>query len=188
MTYPSSSSRAILRREMLARRILQDPQLAAARSARAQELLLASRFWASATNVGLYIPIKGETSTNALMETALQTGKSVYLPRLYDPAHMVFAACDDISTLRPGLYGIPEPPAGPEPARLDLIVMPGVAYDQRGFRLGYGAGCYDRFLAEPCHSAAIVIGLCFAFQIVPALPVEPWDRPAGYLCCEEGMQ
>lgn len=113
---------------------------------------------------------------------------------------MCLAPCACAADLTPGRYGIAEP----DPARCpaidmdaapgsassfapDLAVIPGVAFDRQGNRLGHGAGYYDRFLAHPAMTRTALVGLAYAFQIVPALPVAPWDRPVHALCTEEGL-
>ncbi|MDR3045808.1 MAG: 5-formyltetrahydrofolate cyclo-ligase [Desulfovibrio sp.] len=113
---------------------------------------------------------------------------------------MCLAPCACAADLKPGRYGIAEP----DPARCPAIdmdaapglapnfapglaVIPGVAFDRRGNRLGHGAGYYDRFLAHPAMARTALVGLAYAFQIVPALPVAPWDRPVHALCTEEGL-
>ncbi len=109
---------------------------------------------------------------------------------------MCLAPCACAADLKPGRYGIAEP----DPARCpaidmdaapdfapDLAVIPGVAFDRQGNRLGHGAGYYDRFLAHPAMARTALVGLAYAFQIVPALPVAPWDRPVHALCTEEGL-
>ncbi|WP_353119111.1 5-formyltetrahydrofolate cyclo-ligase [Nitratidesulfovibrio sp.] len=113
---------------------------------------------------------------------------------------MCLAPCACAADLKPGRYGIAEPdptrcPAidmNAEPGHAsafapDLAIIPGVAFDRQGNRLGHGAGYYDRFLAHPAMARTALVGLAYAFQIVPALPVAPWDRPVHALCTEEGL-
>ncbi|WMW64640.1 5-formyltetrahydrofolate cyclo-ligase [Nitratidesulfovibrio liaohensis] len=109
---------------------------------------------------------------------------------------MCLAPCACAADLTPGRYGIAEPDPTRCPAiDMDaapafapgLAVIPGVAFDRQGNRLGHGAGYYDRFLAHPAMARTALVGLAYAFQIVPALPVAPWDRPVHALCTEEGL-
>ncbi|MCP6760879.1 MAG: 5-formyltetrahydrofolate cyclo-ligase [Fischerella sp. CENA71] len=86
-----------------------------------------------------------------------------------------------------GTYGIPEPdPEAPiiEPDQVDLILVPCVACDQQGYRLGYGGGYYDRLLAAPEWANKSTIGVVFDFAYLPQLPVEPWDQPLDAVCTE----
>ncbi len=92
--------------------------------------------------------------------------------------------------LQTGAYGISEPhPQSPEmnPADADLILVPAVACDPWGDRLGYGGGFYDRLLSQPEIRAIPTIGIVFHFALVPQLPMEPWDQPLTAICTETGM-
>lgn len=85
-------------------------------------------------------------------------------------------------------YGFLEPsPTAPqvEPGVLEAVVLPGLAFDLRGYRLGYGQGFYDRFL--PTVPQALWIGFIPQDLIVAALPIDPWDLPAHYLVSEQGV-
>lgn len=97
------------------------------------------------------------------------------------------------STSRPfqtGAYGILEPHAN-EPtldlATVDLILVPAVASDRQGYRLGYGGGFYDRLLSDPNWAAKPTIGILFDFALLPHLPIDPWDRPLHGICTETGL-
>ena len=78
-----------------------------------------------------------------------------------------------------------------ERAAIDLILVPGLCYDREGYRLGFGGGYYDRFLAafgaRGSGRRPLLVGLCYAFQVVDALPSQDWDRPVDCLCTEEGL-
>lgn len=94
----------------------------------------------------------------------------------------------DLGACVPGVYGIPEPPEGAEvadPAEIDLIFAPGLAFDRRGNRVGHGAGYYDRYLAG---YGGMVCGVCFAAQVVEDLSPAPHDVPVGALATEAGVQ
>lgn len=92
--------------------------------------------------------------------------------------------------LQVGAYGILEPP--PEaprisPAEVDLLLVPAVAGDARGYRLGYGGGFYDRLFSCPEWQGKQAIALTFAFAYLPELPIDPWDQPLQGICTEEGL-
>lgn len=90
-----------------------------------------------------------------------------------------------------GAYGIHEPhPDSPlcHFAEVDLILVPAVACDERGYRLGYGGGFYDRFLGSPQWSNKPTIGIVFADALLPQLPVEPWDQKLNGACTELGVK
>lgn len=82
--------------------------------------------------------------------------------------------------LRPGPFGIGEPISSPIQLRPDVMLVPGLAFSSEGFRLGRGAGFYDRFLGATSVDL-IKVGICFDFQMVPELPVEPHDVPMDLL-------
>jgi len=146
-------------------------------SGAARELLLDQAVWREAGAVVLYAPLPGEVDVWPLADKALRQGKRVALP-WYDrrrDGYVPRLVKDLEGELRPGRYGIPEP-ADRCPILqtnpLDLILVPGVAFDCRGRRLGRGKGYYDRMLRD---TAGIKCGVAFDQQVVPAVPVAPHD-------------
>jgi 5-formyltetrahydrofolate cyclo-ligase len=93
--------------------------------------------------------------------------------------------------LQTGGYGIPEPQADAPTltsAEVDLILVPAVACDGRGYRLGYGGGFYDRLLSSAEWASKLTIGIVFEFAFVSQLPVDSWDRPLDAVCTETGIK
>ncbi len=89
--------------------------------------------------------------------------------------------------LQTGRYGILEPTTDANiitPNQVDLILVPCVAGDRRGYRLGYGGGYYDRMFASPEWLTIPSIGILFDFALIHELPIEPWDRQLSYVCTE----
>ncbi len=89
--------------------------------------------------------------------------------------------------LRSGKFGIQEPnPESPliNPEQVDLILVPCVMCDRRGYRLGYGRGFYDRLLSRPEWQGKCTIGIVFDFAVVDELPIEVWDQPLSTICTE----
>ncbi len=92
--------------------------------------------------------------------------------------------------LQTGAYGIFEPHANSptlEPDDVDLILVPAVACDRRGYRLGYGGGFYDRLLSSAEWISKPTIGIIFDFALFPQLPIDEWDQPLNGVCTETGI-
>ncbi|HEY9652178.1 MAG TPA: 5-formyltetrahydrofolate cyclo-ligase, partial [Coleofasciculaceae cyanobacterium] len=75
-----------------------------------------------------------------------------------------------------------------EQAEVDLILVPAVACDRRGYRLGYGGGFYDRMLSSAEWGSKPTIGIVFEFAYLPRLPIEPWDKPLHAICTNLGFK
>ena len=168
----------LTRRKRLAAETCQDM------SRRIQQNLLAAACFQQARTLALYSPINNEVQTGDLLLAALHDGKQVYYPRV-EGARLQFCQVASAADLAPGAFGIAEPiPQQDEIAEhLDLIVVPGVAFDQAGHRLGYGKGFYDRELAR-VPATTCSVGLCFEFQLCPGLPHEAHDRPVSFVVTE----
>lgn len=168
-----------LRSHLLAQRRALSHDAWSASSRAAQLNLLALDEYVRAECIALYAPAHNETDTALILAAAFRTGKRVLYPAVCGH-HMVFRHVERIESLQEGTFGILEPcPTGvdhqaDEP---DLIVVPGVAFDLTGHRLGYGKGFYDRFLQHPGRTAHLV-GLCHDFQLTgEPLPADPHDIP-----------
>lgn len=145
---------------------------------------------ATARTVGLYADLRGEASTARLAHLLCLSGKAVALPVTGRAAgSLVFRRVRHRHDLQPGPFGLREPgPHCPEtpPASLDVIIVPGVGFDRRGVRLGFGAGYYDRYLPL-LRPDCLKIGLAFACQVVAELPRDPHDQGMDVIVTEEGM-
>ncbi len=138
--------------------------------------------WAKAREVMLYWPLAGEVDIRPLLAELTGRGACVLLPRCQpgQPGDMDAApvTCeDDLCLLSHGIME-PDPARCPVAEALspDLILIPALAYDRTGRRLGFGGGYYDRFLARPECTKAVKVGVCHAFQLVDELPAAPWDQ------------
>ena len=133
--------------------------------------------WQKAQTVLFYAPLPEELDVWPLLMSALAAGKTVSLPR-FDAEQKGYVAChikDAARDLRAGQFGIREPGemcARISLNRLDLILVPGIAFDLNGYRLGRGKGYYDRLLAE---AGGPTCGVAFDEQIVGQIPTEPHD-------------
>jgi 5-formyltetrahydrofolate cyclo-ligase len=166
---------AVRRMALLARSRVLDEHRAPASVAAARNVLGLPEV-AAAASVLAFASFGAEMGTDPLLQSLLDAGKTVLLPYVEADATMRAAPISSLADLAPGYRGIREPPAARAPASFaQVAVVPGVAFDARGGRLGYGGGFYDRYLGAIAPGATVV-GLCFDAQIVDEVPVEPHDR------------
>jgi 5-formyltetrahydrofolate cyclo-ligase len=152
--------------------------------------LRASRAWSEASEIVAFVSLPAEVDTRPLIRSALEDGKRVLLPRMVGERGLEFAAIGQIESLVPGRFGVREPgdECPPRPlSRSGLILVPGLAFDRRGGRLGRGAGYYDRALVPIRRSdpGALCIGLGFALQLVESVPMTPLDVRLDGIVTEE---
>lgn len=129
----------------------------------------------AAKTIALYMSLPDEVETRGLITSLYNKGTRVVLPAVTGPSEMEFRLYEGEESLREGDFHIWEP-IGKAFTRLDdidLIVVPGMAFDSEGNRLGRGKGYYDRMLARLKH--AYKLGLCFPFQLVDHVPTEETD-------------
>lgn len=203
-----TAAKKALRQEMLQKRKALTAAQLADLSRLAQEHILNSRLWAGSKQILLYCSINNEVSTDLLLQNALASQKTLLLPRCASGKEnrLELAVCSNFAELKPGKFGIAEPdpllckaPCSQELAP-NLIVLPALAFDAKGNRLGYGAGYYDRFLAElfsaqnavrprqsgpPC--PPYLLGMAFAWQVLPAVPTSVLDKKVDAICTEQGF-
>ena len=137
--------------------------------------------YAAARTVMLYVAVQSEVRTRPLLGAAIAQGKRVVVPYCVGN-DLALSLLDSLDELAPGTYGILEPRpelrALPgkrvEAGQIDLVMVPGVAFDRRGGRLGHGKGYYDRFLPS-LRADALAIGVAFECQLVPEVPMLPGD-------------
>jgi len=138
----------------------------------------------------LYCALAGEIPTERIRRAYLAAGARLYYPRVTGRGTLAFYPHREGDGWETGPHGIPEPsiPAGVEPrlSGWDIIVVPGLAFDRSGNRLGHGFGYYDRFL-EGLPESVPRVGLAWASQRVPEVPVNAWDVPVHALVTEEGV-
>ena len=153
-------------------------------SQQVQRRLIDSEYFAKAKTLALYDPINNEVATGQIFAAAQELEKRVYYPRVAGD-DLEFIEVHTTDELVPGAFGVAEPVSGEmiSVAELDLIVVPGVAFDLRGHRLGYGRGFYDRQLAERS-VATVAVGLCFEMQLCDLLPSENHDQALDYVATE----
>jgi len=161
-----------IRKERLALRLDLSEKEASASSRKICRRLISDSAFITASVIGLYWPFRNEVQTQSVFRAALSKGKRVGFPLVRAEDHAItYIAVDDPAEMRQGTYGIMEPRFLAErvirPEEFDLIVIPGVAFDRRGYRIGYGAGYFDRLLAG---------GAVTATRAAPAFDIQIIDR------------
>ena len=139
-------------------------------------LFTATEAYKTAQTIYGYMSYNQEVRTLPILEQALRDGKRIAIPKCCGK-EMRFIWMEDLSQIAKSSFGIPEP-VSDEPIADDphaLVLMPGVAFDKAGHRIGYGGGYYDKFLAaEPEHPT---VALCYDFQLLEQLETEEFDIP-----------
>lgn len=172
-----------LRRELrMKRSMLTAEEIETASNALA-ERLFAHPLYRAAKTVYVYLSANQEVRTDGMIAQARRDGKRVAAPKVCGN-ELQFIYLEEDTKLQVGAFAILEPAEGQaadDPTA--LVLLPGLAFDRAGYRLGYGGGYYDRFLArEPQHPT---VALCYGFQLLDRLPTDPHDVPAGAVLAAE---
>ena len=157
------------------KRAMTEEEIVERSNALAEKFYNSPAYQAASTIYG-YLPYNQEVRTVPMLQRALDEGKRVAVPKVYGE-EMRFIYLDDLTQVSKGYAGIPEPIADAPVAedQRALVLMPGLAFDPQGHRIGYGGGFYDRFLAqEPNHPT---LALCYEFQMQAHLDTEEFDIP-----------
>ena len=164
------------------------PAVAHAKSMAASKRLLALPEFDRARVVMIYLPLPGELDVTPIALRGWQEQKVIAAPKTsWDDRHIIPLEIRSLETgLVTGNYGLREPADGEPipPDLLDLVIVPGLAFDRKGNRLGRGAGFYDRFLASP-HLRAVTVGMAWREQVVEKVPVKKNDIPVHMLVTDE---
>ena len=175
-----------LRRGLLEKRRNLPQSLRREKSALILKILLSEKVFSDASSVALYFPVNGEVDTREIFKKCVDLEKKVFFPKTLG-SDLVFLRTRNIEELTPGAFAIPEPPAEAERAcgdELDLVLVPGVAFDFSGNRIGYGKGFYDRFLKDIPRQ--IRFGLAYRFQVLESVPSDETDVKTGRIITEDG--
>lgn len=174
--------KAQIRKEILSKLHRQARKEALKKSEIIKNKLFSLPEFEKAIYVMLYASLSEEVDTTRIIDEALEIGKKVALPRCESPEKIVPKQITDRrSDLEKGSYGIYEPKECQKNVKLediDLIVVPGIAFDKEQNRLGRGKGYYDKFLNE-LPGNKVTVGLAFDFQIVGNLPKDSHDIPVS---------
>ncbi len=175
--------KARLREELKARRAALDADTRAAYSRRVTDKILSQPEVRSADNIFIYISYGSELETHTLINALLDSGKRLAAPRILDRETMIAVGFSDWASLEKAELGILRP-MGSDPLTVeyDVTITPGLGFTERGYRIGYGAGYYDRWFAR--NQSGTRIAPAFEIQLVENLPVDEYDLPVHRILTE----
>jgi 5-formyltetrahydrofolate cyclo-ligase len=166
------------------------PGVAALVARQIAERLLAEPAVRRARRIALYAALADEVPSRPLFDALRGLSGSLLFPRVQDARVLVFASVSDWSALRPGRYGVLEPPASAaaiEPGEGDLVLVPGVAFDRAGNRLGRGQGFYDRAFPHTAVRSPLLMGVAYAIQLLESVPHTAADRRMDAVVTEHAL-
>ena len=185
------NDKKILRKEILAKRKNINTVEKEEKDRKILEKFYESKYYIEAKNIFIYISYDSEINTKGIINKALMDNKKIYVPRTEFKTRLMDAVkITSLDNLIESEYGILEPSAEKphiDPNGLDLIVVPGVAFDRNGGRMGYGAGFYDRYFEKISNDnmkKVIKLALAYDFQILEKIPMNEQDVPVNYIITE----
>ena len=187
-----AAAKAALRTQMNARRDALDPATRAHLSARITARVLELDSYRAAKTVLAYMSFGSEFDTRALIDHALSNGKHLLLPRVdRSSGNLILHRVNDLAVdLLSGQWGILEPRAETTPQAqvldVDWVLVPGLAFNAQGERLGYGAGYYDRLIAS-CTHKPVLVAAAYATQVVDTVPCSPTDMRVDCVVTEDAI-
>ncbi|WP_124972998.1 5-formyltetrahydrofolate cyclo-ligase [Aphanothece sacrum] len=176
------SSKRQLRQKILQQRQSLTQETWQEKSLQLCQVLESCSYFQAAKTILAYFPFRQEPDLNSMFKSDHRWGFS----RCVDGS-LIWHHWTPGNRLNEGTYGILEPHFQSPiltPSEVDLILVPAVACDKRGYRLGYGGGFYDRLLSSPQWQNIPTIGIIFDFAYLPILPVDSWDKPLEAICTE----
>lgn len=178
-------AKADLRRRMLALRAAMTPDERVRQNRAITQRVLAHKGFTQAQTVFCYCSCADEIDTYGILHAVLAAGKILCLPRTHGKGIMEAYAVSDLDSLQRSKYGILEPslycPLA-DPLQIDLCVIPCLAADVHGYRLGYGGGYYDRYLVR---TKGVRMVLCAASRLTASVPCDAHDIPCDFIVTEE---
>lgn len=191
MKLGNQEQKSILRKEVLQKRnSLSDFQIAR-RSKLIQEKLIGSAEFIESKSIGVYLPVGSEVQTDHIIRNALELDKTVLLPRvIINELHFFIVEKHDYyhDSFDVNKFGIKEPKkTNMKLDFIDLLIVPGIVFDSHGYRIGYGYGYYDKFMAEKNFSRSI--GLAYDFQVMKnPIPKFEFDKKIDILITDDRIQ
>jgi 5-formyltetrahydrofolate cyclo-ligase len=180
-----SARKARIREAMLAQRGRLSPQAQGIAAEKVLGLLQENLHWSQLRRIALYRAIGGEVATSEMESWLRSQGKALFFPRTHRDWTLEMVAMGSADPWVRSFLGTEEPAPGKSAARaadLDLVILPGVAFDRQGRRLGRGKGCYDRWLEN---FSGIRVGLAHPFQLLEEIPEESFDEGVDFIVTPE---
>lgn len=173
-----------IRKEILEKLYKQTLEEVRVKSEKIKNKLFSSNLFNKTHTVMFYVSRKEEVQTHRMIEEALEIGKRVVVPYSVVETNSIIASeiSDPKKDLEKGPFNIYQPKKNNirqvSLEEIDLVIVPGVAFDEKNYRLGRGKGYYDRFL-KGLSGRGVAIGICFDFQRIIRIPIEPHDVPVS---------
>jgi 5-formyltetrahydrofolate cyclo-ligase len=149
-----------------------------------QEFVINSKEFQPAKVVAAYSAFGSEVKTDLIIKRSRILDKKIVLPRVEEEDIAFYEVSSSKSLIR-GRFGIMEPMPSKRASEIDLLVVPGIAFDKKGYRLGYGKGYYDRLLLG---KRTFSIGLAYSFQLLETLPHDSYDNRLNAIASEDGIR
>lgn len=177
------------RKQMMAKLARLTDEERHATSAALQTALFQTELWQNAGTIGIYLSMGNEWDTWAIVAEAFKAGKQVVVPKTVPKTKtLVFFQITDENQTEKGNFGLTEPIVEAtipvEKNEIDLLIVPGLIFTKEGYRIGFGGGYYDRYLANFIHTT---VSLASNRQVVESFPIESFDIPVNYLITEVGI-
>lgn len=187
---PTDPSKDVLRQRLRARRAAIVPAEQASASRAITDLL--EPIVDAHDVIAGFASFQNEVDLTDLYRLILASKKRLSFPRVVGPGEMVFVSVQNLDELSPGAFGIPEPTGFAHPCEeIEVFLIPGLAFDRAGNRLGFGGGFYDRALADlrvGSQKVPLLIGIGYSWQLLDSfLPAESWDVRLDCVVTDEGM-
>ena len=152
--------------------------------------VIKSSFYKKAQSIFIYVSVNSEADTRKIIEKALTDGKTICVPKVISKKQgMIAVKINSLDELSPGAYNIPEPSKYDKQFDghdIDLILLPGLAFDECGGRIGYGGGFYDRFISNTGEDT-VKIGLAYEFQIFDKVICFEYDAVIDGIITEKSV-
>ena len=178
-----TDSRELIRSQIKHTRTSQSVDDINLKSQSIQNKLFSNEIFMKSDCVAFYYSLNTEVNTHNMIDKTLNIGKTVCLPRInVESKNMIFHIINNTDTMKTNNLGILEPTDGEICTNIDVIIVPGLAFDQLGNRLGFGSGYYDKFLNS--QSIEYKIALAFDFQVVDKIDIIEHDVPMDLIITE----